>query len=67
MCRYRHVWNIELKLRPAFLGGIMQGSGAKTSKIKCRTRKYSLVPDLHEPCINILIEIDHHLVGKRML
>ncbi|KAG8009982.1 Glutathione S-transferase kappa 1 [Nibea albiflora] len=29
MCRYRQVWNIELKLRPAFLGGIMQGSGNK--------------------------------------
>ncbi|KAM7383311.1 hypothetical protein PAMP_002975 [Pampus punctatissimus] len=29
MCRYRNVWNIELKLRPAFLGGIMQGSGNK--------------------------------------
>ncbi|XP_068426078.1 glutathione S-transferase kappa 1 [Clinocottus analis] len=29
MCRYRHVWNIELKLRPAFLGGVMQGSGNK--------------------------------------
>lgn len=27
MCRYRHVWNIDLKLRPAFLGGIMNGSG----------------------------------------
>lgn len=27
MCRYRNVWNIDLKLRPAFLGGIMQGSG----------------------------------------
>ncbi|KAI1885813.1 hypothetical protein AGOR_G00207650 [Albula goreensis] len=29
LCRYRHVWNIDLKLRPAFLGGIMQGSGNK--------------------------------------
>ncbi|CAL8247360.1 unnamed protein product [Lota lota] len=29
MCRYRNVWNIELKLRPGFLGGIMQGSGNK--------------------------------------
>ncbi|XP_037309354.2 glutathione S-transferase kappa 1-like [Pungitius pungitius] len=29
MCRYRNVWNIELKLRPAFLGGVMQGSGNK--------------------------------------
>lgn len=27
MCRYRNVWNIDLKLRPAFLGGVMQGSG----------------------------------------
>uniref|UniRef100_A0A1A8HHY0 Glutathione S-transferase kappa n=1 Tax=Nothobranchius korthausae TaxID=1143690 RepID=A0A1A8HHY0_9TELE len=29
MCRYRNVWNIDLKLRPAFLGGIMQGAGNK--------------------------------------
>ncbi|TDH11646.1 hypothetical protein EPR50_G00063260 [Perca flavescens] len=29
MCRYRDVWNIELKLRPAFLGGVMQGAGNK--------------------------------------
>ncbi|XP_029928983.1 glutathione S-transferase kappa 1 [Myripristis murdjan] len=29
MCRYRNVWNIDLRLRPAFLGGIMQGSGNK--------------------------------------
>ncbi|XP_036394184.1 glutathione S-transferase kappa 1-like [Megalops cyprinoides] len=29
LCRYRNVWNIDLKFRPAFLGGIMQGSGNK--------------------------------------
>lgn len=29
MCRYRNVWNIDLKLRPAFLGGVMVGSGNK--------------------------------------
>ncbi|XP_047018052.1 glutathione S-transferase kappa 1 isoform X2 [Ictalurus punctatus] len=27
LCRYRNVWNIELKFHPAFLGGVMQGSG----------------------------------------
>ncbi|XP_058241496.1 glutathione S-transferase kappa 1 [Hemibagrus wyckioides] len=27
LCRYRNVWNMELKLRPAFLGGVMQESG----------------------------------------
>ncbi|KAM6910269.1 glutathione S-transferase kappa 1-like [Xenentodon cancila] len=29
MCRYRSVWNIDLKLRPAFLGGVMHGSDNK--------------------------------------
>nr|XP_023648541.1 glutathione S-transferase kappa 1 isoform X1 [Paramormyrops kingsleyae] len=29
LCRYRNVWNIDLKLRPAFLGGVMKGSGNK--------------------------------------
>ncbi|XP_019948675.1 glutathione S-transferase kappa 1 [Paralichthys olivaceus] len=29
MCRYRNVWNVEVKLRPAFLGGVMQGSDNK--------------------------------------
>ncbi|XP_060936763.1 glutathione S-transferase kappa 1-like [Limanda limanda] len=26
MCRYRTVWNVEVKLRPALLGGVMLGS-----------------------------------------
>ncbi|KAJ6658316.1 hypothetical protein lerEdw1_020588 [Lerista edwardsae] len=29
LCRYRHVWNIELRFRPVFLGGIMHGTGNK--------------------------------------
>ncbi|XP_076826683.1 glutathione S-transferase kappa 1-like isoform X2 [Brachyhypopomus gauderio] len=28
LCRYRSVWNIDLKLRPAFLGGVMNESGS---------------------------------------
>ncbi|XP_077201966.1 glutathione S-transferase kappa 1 [Paroedura picta] len=27
LCRYRTIWNIELRLRPSFLGGIMKESG----------------------------------------
>ncbi|XP_015272753.1 PREDICTED: glutathione S-transferase kappa 1 [Gekko japonicus] len=27
LCRYRSIWNIELRLRPAFLGGIMKATG----------------------------------------
>ncbi|XP_061102296.1 glutathione S-transferase kappa 1-like [Conger conger] len=30
LCRYRNVWNIDLQFRPAFLGGIMHGSGNKS-------------------------------------
>ncbi|CAB1427684.1 unnamed protein product, partial [Pleuronectes platessa] len=30
MCRYRTVWNVEVKLRPALLGGVMQGSGIRS-------------------------------------
>ncbi|MGH0136194.1 UNVERIFIED_CONTAM: hypothetical protein FKN15_059857, partial [Acipenser sinensis] len=29
LSRYRNVWDIDLKLRPAFLGGVMHGSGNK--------------------------------------
>uniref|UniRef100_A0A3B1JEX8 Glutathione S-transferase kappa 1 n=1 Tax=Astyanax mexicanus TaxID=7994 RepID=A0A3B1JEX8_ASTMX len=27
LCRYRNVWNIELRLRPSLLGGVMKESG----------------------------------------
>ncbi|XP_066539275.1 glutathione S-transferase kappa 1 [Hoplias malabaricus] len=27
LCRYRTVWNVDLRLRPAFLGGVMKESG----------------------------------------
>ncbi|XP_008320959.1 glutathione S-transferase kappa 1 [Cynoglossus semilaevis] len=29
MCRYRNVWNVDVKLRPALLGGVMQGADNK--------------------------------------
>ncbi|KAJ0066362.1 hypothetical protein NL108_011128, partial [Boleophthalmus pectinirostris] len=29
ICRYRNVWNIDLKLRPAYLGGVMHVAGNK--------------------------------------
>nr|XP_021322618.1 glutathione S-transferase kappa 1-like isoform X1 [Danio rerio] len=27
LCRYKHIWNVELKLKPAYLAGVMYGSG----------------------------------------
>ncbi|KAG5270787.1 hypothetical protein AALO_G00172300 [Alosa alosa] len=29
-CRYRNVWNINLKLRPALLGGVYKGAGNRS-------------------------------------
>jgi len=29
MCRYKSVWNVDVKLKPFFLGGIMKGSNNK--------------------------------------
>ncbi|XP_068111497.1 glutathione S-transferase kappa 1 [Hyperolius riggenbachi] len=29
MCRYKDIWNVDVKLCPGFLGGIMQASGNK--------------------------------------
>ncbi|XP_053182462.1 glutathione S-transferase kappa 1-like [Scomber japonicus] len=46
MCRYRNVWNIELKLRPAFLGGVMQGSGNKPPGVIPNKFMY-MMNDLH--------------------
>ncbi|XP_037129307.1 glutathione S-transferase kappa 1-like [Syngnathus acus] len=59
MCRYRTVWNIDLKLRPAFLGGVMQGAGNKPpgmvptkflymNKDLARLAEYFNIP-LHSP------------------
>lgn len=27
LCRYKNIWNVDIHLRPGFLGGIMQSSG----------------------------------------
>uniref|UniRef100_A0A7N8YKH7 Glutathione S-transferase kappa n=1 Tax=Mastacembelus armatus TaxID=205130 RepID=A0A7N8YKH7_9TELE len=58
ICRYKNVWNIDLKFRPAFLGGVMKGSGNKSpamvqkkvlymDKDLSRLRDYFNVPMQH--------------------
>lgn len=46
MCRYRNVWDLDLRLRPAFLGGIMQGSGNKPPGLVPNKFLY-MTQDLH--------------------
>ncbi|KFQ41768.1 Glutathione S-transferase kappa 1, partial [Nestor notabilis] len=42
LCRYRHVWNMDLRFRPAFLGGIMQATGNKPPGMLPKRGEYLL-------------------------
>ncbi|KFO04023.1 Glutathione S-transferase kappa 1, partial [Balearica regulorum gibbericeps] len=42
LCRYQHIWNIELRFRPAFLGGIMQATGNKPPAMLPKRAEYLL-------------------------
>ncbi|XP_042723429.1 glutathione S-transferase kappa 1 [Lagopus leucura] len=40
LCRYQHIWNIDLRFRPAFLGGIMQSTGNKPPALLPKRAEY---------------------------
>ncbi|NXP64266.1 GSTK1 transferase, partial [Chloropsis cyanopogon] len=42
LCRYRHIWNIDLRFRPAFLGGIMHQTGNKPPAMLPKRGEYLL-------------------------
>ncbi|XP_009997120.1 PREDICTED: glutathione S-transferase kappa 1 [Chaetura pelagica] len=42
LCRYRHIWNIDLRFRPAFLGGIMHETGNKPPAMLPKRGEYML-------------------------
>ncbi|NXI36345.1 GSTK1 transferase, partial [Galbula dea] len=42
LCRYQHIWNIDLRLRPAFLGGIMHATGNKPPAMLPKRAEYLL-------------------------
>ncbi|KFP82715.1 Glutathione S-transferase kappa 1, partial [Apaloderma vittatum] len=42
LCRYQHLWNIDLRFRPAFLGGIMQATGNKPPAMLPKRGEYML-------------------------
>ncbi|XP_068257968.1 glutathione S-transferase kappa 1 [Nyctibius grandis] len=42
LCRYQHVWNIDLRFRPAFLSGIMQATGNKPPAMLPKRAEYML-------------------------
>ncbi|NWW06250.1 GSTK1 transferase, partial [Oreocharis arfaki] len=42
LCRYQHIWNIDLRFRPALLGGIMQQTGNKPPAMLPKRAEYML-------------------------
>ncbi|NXM76592.1 GSTK1 transferase, partial [Serilophus lunatus] len=42
LCRYQHIWNIDLRFRPAFLGGIMHQTGNKPPGMLPKRAEYML-------------------------
>ncbi|NXL94671.1 GSTK1 transferase, partial [Alectura lathami] len=42
LCRYQHVWKIDLRFRPAFLGGIMHATGNKPPAMLPKREEYML-------------------------
>ncbi|KFV19179.1 Glutathione S-transferase kappa 1, partial [Tauraco erythrolophus] len=46
LCRYRHVWNINLRFRPAFLGGIMQETGSNKPPAMLPKRAEYMLKDI---------------------
>ncbi|NWQ75620.1 GSTK1 transferase, partial [Columbina picui] len=42
LCRYQHIWNIDLRFRPAFLSGIMQATGNKPPAMLPKRAEYLL-------------------------
>ncbi|XP_006887313.1 PREDICTED: glutathione S-transferase kappa 1 [Elephantulus edwardii] len=45
LCRYQHLWNVDLRLRPSLIAGIMKDSGNKPPALLPRKKQY-LTQDL---------------------
>ncbi|XP_025056546.1 glutathione S-transferase kappa 1 isoform X3 [Alligator sinensis] len=48
LCRYQHIWNVDLHLRPAVLGGIMKETGS-LSAMRFLTAVDMIQPQFLEP------------------
>ncbi|KAG7335547.1 hypothetical protein KOW79_000240 [Hemibagrus wyckioides] len=58
LCRYRKVWNVELKLRPAYLGGVMLGSGNSSPASVLNKRRY-MTKDLNRLAAYMNVPLRH--------
>ncbi|XP_014803019.1 PREDICTED: glutathione S-transferase kappa 1 [Calidris pugnax] len=72
LCRYQHIWNIDLRLRPAFLGGIMQATGNKPPALLPKRGEYMLkdmkrMAKYYQVPINIAALDLQHIIGSSTL
>ncbi|PKU44388.1 glutathione s-transferase kappa 1 [Limosa lapponica baueri] len=72
LCRYQHIWNINLRLRPAFLGGIMQATGNKPPALLPKRGEYMLkdmkrMAKYYQVPINISEDGLQHILGSSTL
>ncbi|KAH9513585.1 Glutathione S-transferase kappa 1 [Bulinus truncatus] len=72
LCRYQHRWNINLKLRPFFLGGIVKESGNKApavvpNKLIYMKKDLTSLADYFDVPINLPENLKEVLIDKGTL
>ncbi|XP_010140127.1 PREDICTED: glutathione S-transferase kappa 1, partial [Buceros rhinoceros silvestris] len=72
LCRYQHVWTIDLRLRPAFLSGIMQAAGNKPPAMLPKRAEYLLkdvrrMAKYYQVPLQISADSFQHILGKSTL
>ncbi|XP_026782270.3 glutathione S-transferase kappa 1 [Pangasianodon hypophthalmus] len=58
LCRYRNVWNMELKLRPALLGGVLLASGNR-SPVMVPNKGLYMMKDLNQLASYMNVPLQH--------
>uniref|UniRef100_A0A8C1JCX5 Glutathione S-transferase kappa n=1 Tax=Cyprinus carpio TaxID=7962 RepID=A0A8C1JCX5_CYPCA len=64
LCRYRNVWNIDLKFKPALLGGVFRGSGNQEPGLVQNKFSY-MVTDLKQLSEFFGVPVNPPLPGKK--
>ncbi|NXK12038.1 GSTK1 transferase, partial [Herpetotheres cachinnans] len=72
LCRYQHIWNIDLRFRPAFLGGIMQATGNKPPAMLPQRAEYMLkdlkrMAKYYQVPVKASENVFHHILGTSSL
>ncbi|NWR60907.1 GSTK1 transferase, partial [Bucorvus abyssinicus] len=72
LCRYQHTWTIDLRLRPAFLAGIMQATGNKPPAMLPKRAEYLLedvkrMAKYYQVPLRISAESFQNILGKSNL